>query len=92
MRVRVEFYADDHGIAIPRRVHFDGRKVDVLETVDRWHGPDYCYIKVGRLELRSIPFQLARPLSFNSKIPWRRTYLGVAHSGVAEGDAVAAER
>jgi hypothetical protein len=46
MRVRVEFYADDHGIAIPRRVHFDGRKVDVLETVDRWHGPDYCYIKV----------------------------------------------
>jgi hypothetical protein len=45
MRVRVEFYANDHGIAIPR-FHFDGRKVDVLETVDRWHGPDYCYIKV----------------------------------------------
>jgi hypothetical protein len=46
MRIRVEFRADDHGVAIPRRVHVDERQIEVLELVDRWFGLDYCYIKV----------------------------------------------
>lgn len=50
MRIRVELHSNEQGIAIPRRVHFEGRRVDVLETVDRWHGPDYCYTKVKDLD------------------------------------------
>ena len=46
MRVQVELSADDHGIAIPQRVHLDGRRIDVVETLDRWYGADYSYIKL----------------------------------------------
>ena len=46
MRVRVELSADDYGIAIPQRVHLDGRQIDVVETLDRWYGADYSYIKL----------------------------------------------
>ena len=46
MRIRVELHANEPGVAIPRRVLFEGRQVDVRETIDRWHGRDYCYIKV----------------------------------------------
>ena len=46
MRIRVELHSNEQGIAIPRRVHFEGRQVEVSETIDRWHGRDYCYIKV----------------------------------------------
>jgi hypothetical protein len=30
---------------MPRRLHFGGHQVDVLETLDQWCGPDYRYIK-----------------------------------------------
>ena len=46
MRIQIEFCADDHGVATPRRVHVDERQIEVLELVDRWFGLDYCYIKV----------------------------------------------
>lgn len=46
MRVRVETDAGDSGIELPNRLHFDGRSVEVIENVDRWFGPDYCYFKV----------------------------------------------
>jgi hypothetical protein len=50
MRLRVELQAADHGIAVPRRVHFEGRQIDIIETLDRWYGHDYCYIKVKSRE------------------------------------------
>jgi hypothetical protein len=28
-----------------RRLHFGGHQIDVLETLDQWHGPTYRYIK-----------------------------------------------
>ena len=46
MRIRVELEPGDHGIARPQRVHLDGHQIDVVETLDRWYGRDYCYIKV----------------------------------------------
>jgi len=46
MRIRVELELGDHGIAILQRVHLDERRIDVVETLDRWYGRDYCYIKV----------------------------------------------
>jgi hypothetical protein len=50
MHVRVELEPGDHGIAIPQRVHFGGRQFDFAETLDRWYGSDYCYIKVRALD------------------------------------------
>ena len=46
MRIQVEQHPTDHGMPMPRRLHFDGHRVDVLETLDQWCGPDYRYIKV----------------------------------------------
>ena len=46
MRIRVELEPGDHGIAIVERVHLDGRRIDIVETLDRWYGRDYCYFKV----------------------------------------------
>jgi hypothetical protein len=31
---------------MPKRLHFGGHQIDVLETLDQWHGPNYRYIKV----------------------------------------------
>ncbi len=44
MRIQVEQHFTDRGM--PRRLLFDGHRVDVLETLDQWCGPDYRYIKV----------------------------------------------
>jgi hypothetical protein len=30
---------------MPRRLHFDGHQVDVLETLDQWYGHAHRYIK-----------------------------------------------
>jgi len=46
MRIQVEQHPTDRGMPMPRRLHFDGHRVDVLETLDQWCGPDYRYIKV----------------------------------------------
>jgi hypothetical protein len=46
MRIQVEQHPTDHGMPMPRRLHFGGHRVDVLETFDQRCGPDYCYIKV----------------------------------------------
>ena len=35
---------------MPRRLHFSGRQIDVLETLDQWHGPNYRYIKVRSMD------------------------------------------
>jgi hypothetical protein len=46
MHIPVELHADHRGSAILRRLYFDGRQIDVVETLDQWYGPDYRYIKV----------------------------------------------
>ena len=45
MRIRVAWQTDDRGVIV-RRLHFDGREVEIMETVDQWFGPDYRYVKV----------------------------------------------
>jgi hypothetical protein len=30
---------------MPRKLHFSGHQIDVIETIDQWHGPGYRYIK-----------------------------------------------
>lgn len=46
MRLQVESEAGYRGVEMPRRFHLDGRKVEVVENLDQWHGPDYRYFKV----------------------------------------------
>ena len=46
MRVRVETYAGYSGVEMPCRIYFDERCIEVAETLDQWHGPDYRYFKV----------------------------------------------
>ncbi len=46
MQVQVETYAGDSGIELPTRFHLDGRSIEVIDNIDRWFGPDYCYFKV----------------------------------------------
>ncbi len=46
MRLEVEIETGDRGIGAPRRVHFDGRRIEVVENLDQWHGRDYRYFKI----------------------------------------------
>jgi hypothetical protein len=46
MRVQVESVADSRGVEMPRRFHLRGRKVEIVEGDDQWHGADYRYFKV----------------------------------------------
>ncbi len=46
MEVRVDCYAGHRGEETPRRFEVGGRRVEVLEVVDRWYGPDHRYFKL----------------------------------------------
>lgn len=44
--IRVECYAGYRGEETPQRFYFGERKVEVVEVLDRWLGPDHRYFKV----------------------------------------------
>lgn len=46
MQIEVESDADDRGIEKPKRIRMDRRVIEIVETIDRWPGGDYCYFKV----------------------------------------------
>lgn len=46
MRIRVDAEGDLAGAITPRKIHFDGRDVEIAETLDQWHGAEYRYFKV----------------------------------------------
>jgi hypothetical protein len=46
MKVQVESAAGVSGIEKLKRFRIGGRSVEVIENIDRWFGPDYCYFKV----------------------------------------------
>jgi hypothetical protein len=46
MKVQVERCAGHLGVEMPVRFWFDAREVEIVETIDRWYGPDYCYLKI----------------------------------------------
>lgn len=46
MRMRVECYAGYRGQETPRRFTLGERKVEVVEVLDRWLGPNYRYFKI----------------------------------------------
>jgi hypothetical protein len=46
MRIEVETDTGDSGIEKPRRIRLNERVIEIVETIDRWPGPDYYYFKV----------------------------------------------
>jgi hypothetical protein len=46
MRIRTDFHPDDRAGSALRHFYFDGRQVEIVETIDQWYGPDYRYLKV----------------------------------------------
>jgi len=44
MRIQIEPHADLR--AAPRSLYRGERRIDVIEIIDRWYGPGYCYVKV----------------------------------------------
>jgi hypothetical protein len=46
MQVRVERDAGDLDVWKLKCFHLGGRRVEVIENLDRWFGPDYAYFKV----------------------------------------------
>jgi hypothetical protein len=50
MRIQVELQIMDHGMPLLRAIDLHGRRVEVVEMLDQWYGPDYRYIKVRGLD------------------------------------------
>jgi hypothetical protein len=46
MQVQVERCAGHLGVEMPVRFRIDAREVEIVENVDQWYGPDYCYFKI----------------------------------------------
>jgi hypothetical protein len=46
MDLEVDCYAGPRGEETPRRLHLGGRRVEVVEVIDRWYGPDHRYFKL----------------------------------------------
>jgi hypothetical protein len=46
LRVRVECYAGYRGEQRPFRFYLKQRRIEVVEIIDQWYGPDYRYCKV----------------------------------------------
>jgi hypothetical protein len=46
VHLKVDCYAGYRGEESPRRLEIDGRRVEVVEVIDRWFGTDHRYFKV----------------------------------------------
>ncbi len=46
MEIQVDCHAGYRGEETPRRLDLDGRRIEVVEVVDRWLGQDHRYFKV----------------------------------------------
>jgi hypothetical protein len=44
MRIQIESYADR--TTAPRSLTWGERRIEIIEIMDQWHGPDYLYVKV----------------------------------------------
>jgi len=49
VRIVVEA-SQDHGIEIPRTFRLKVNRIEVVEVLDQWYGPDYRYCKVAGRE------------------------------------------
>jgi hypothetical protein len=90
MQVLVERDAGDIDVGNLKRFRLDGRRVEVVENLDRWFGADYAYFKVRgddgnlyilRLDEASDAWELTM---FQS--PPAETFAAVRPAGRTHGD------
>jgi hypothetical protein len=81
-QIHVESEATRGGLEMPRRFCLDGRTIEIVENIDQWHGPGYCYFKVkgedgnlcilrldeGRAEWELTMFQSAQAEPFATQV------------------------
>jgi hypothetical protein len=46
MDIQVDCHAGHRGEETPRRLALGARRVEVVEVIDRWYGPDHRYFKL----------------------------------------------
>ena len=46
MKVQLERCGGHFGAEMPVCFRFGARDIKIVETVDQWYGPDYCYFKI----------------------------------------------
>ncbi len=46
MDLEVECHAGYRGEETPRRIELGSRRVEVVDVIDRWYGPDHRYFKL----------------------------------------------
>ena len=46
MDIQVDCHAGHRGEETPRRLALGSRRVEVVEVIDRWYGPDHRYFKL----------------------------------------------
>jgi len=46
MDISVETYPGHRGMPMPQGFELGARRIEVVDTLDQWFGPDYRYIKV----------------------------------------------
>jgi hypothetical protein len=46
MDLKVDSYSGYRGDETPQRLEIDGKRVEVVEVIDRWFGEDHRYFKV----------------------------------------------
>jgi hypothetical protein len=46
MKVQLERCGGHLRVEMPVRFQFGARGIKIVETVDQWYGPDYCYLKI----------------------------------------------
>ncbi len=46
MKIRVESYDGYRAAEKPRRFHIGGKRIEIVEILDRWYGEDHDYFKV----------------------------------------------
>ena len=84
MRVVVEA-SQDHGIEIPRTLRMNADRIDVVEVLDWWYGPDYRYCKVkggdGALYILRLD---------ESRSEWHLTMFASARAQTSQRDHAAA--
>ena len=82
MKIHVESEATPAGPEMPQRFRLEGRTIEIVENIDQWHGPDYCYFNVkgedgnlyilrmdmGRAAWELTMFQSAQAESFATQV------------------------
>lgn len=46
MRIQVEPGLTAFRMPLPKQLLLNGRRIDIVEILDQWYGPDYRYVKM----------------------------------------------